>query len=187
MNKRLDTAMLRKGRPPANATPAATSAGQVELFVGGYLLPDNTIALRQPGNDWLFTNGKQIWSSAKPEMKRPCHPELAATLKSILIKLHKELAADIASDDNDLRTLEQDQRNLLSDLASYNSIYQNGGYDANYEVDYGTNSIPVYQAISRTQQDISQNQLDYGETVTDRTKTQRDLESVTSALDWFRK
>src|SRR5205814_2172978 len=135
-------ALFRKGRPPQGTFPSKASPGQVELFVGGFLLPDNTVALRQPNDDWLYTDGKQLWYSSKPSVKQPCHPELAAALKSILTKLRKELAADVASDDADLKTLDQDRRSLQSDYSSYNSIYQTY-YDPNYEVDYGTGSLPV--------------------------------------------
>jgi spermidine synthase len=187
LNKKLDAAIQRKGRPPSGASPVAAATDQVELFVGGYLLPDNTVALRLPDNGWIYTNGKQFWTSANPTIKQPSHPELAAVIRSVMTKLQKELAADVASDESDLRTLQTDRSNLQADLLSYQAIYQNNGYNGYYEVDYGTDEIPVSQAISRTEQDLSQNQLDYGETMVDRTKSARDLDRLRAALDWFGK
>lgn len=187
LNKRLDAALIRKGHPPQGAYPSKAASDQVELFVSGFLLPDNTIALRQPNDDWLYTDGKQVWSSSKPGLKQACHPELSAVLKSVLTKLRKELAADVASDDADLRTLEQDRRSLQSDYDSYNGIYRSYGFDPNYEVDYGTDSIPVTRAISRTEQDLAQNQADINETAVGKLKSQQDLERVVSALDVFGK
>ncbi len=183
MTRKLDAAARRIGSAPANAVPASpVTAGQVELFVGGYLLSDDTIGIRQP-DSWLYTDGRSIWTDKEEKSKsRPCPPLLTEAVQSILKKLQKELTADVASDKNDLRELYTDNLQLQQDLVQYQGIYMSSGYQSDYEVDYGTDSISVSQAISRTQADIQQNQIDYQQTQLSHDKAHIDLDRINSAL-----
>ncbi len=180
--RRLDVALKRIGAPPAGSTPTTVPPGTSELFVDCHLRPSNRVALRLR-DGWIETDGARIEADGKPARK--CPPELAAVIKGVMAKLQKELAADIASDDNDAKLIEQDRVALQKDLAEYQSIWAQSGYESDYEVDYGTDSIPASEAIQRTQNDIAQNATDAATTQADRVKAAEDLRRVTEVLPYF--
>jgi spermidine synthase len=186
--RRIDTALTRIG-PAKSGQPEQTPVpgNPVELFVNGYLLDDGRIAFRGLGNHMVYTDGKMIWQDDATVKKTPCPPEMAAALKSIMAKLQKELAADVASDDNDLRQLTTDSTNLKKDLAEYQSIQLSNLSDPDYEVDYGTESIRVGDAISRTETDIRVNEQDYKDALAEKTKSATDLERINSIYQTFGK
>jgi hypothetical protein len=186
LDRRLDTALTRLGAPPGNAVPASKlGPGQVELFAGCVLLTNGEIALRGPDNRWIYTDGKQIRSSDPGAGPRPCPPPLSAALRSVLLKLQKEFASDAASLGNDLRDLASDRRSLENDLSEYNRLKTANGYDGNYAVDYGTEEIPVDEALRRTERDIDQNGRDTEQTQTQREQRMADQQTITTALPQF--
>ncbi len=186
LDRKLGQAVV-SARQPQALTPTIAPAGSVELFVGAYLLPAGAVALHGPNDDWLYTDGKQLWSGTGIEKKnaRPCPPELAAVFKSSLTKLQKELGADILSLDNDLRQLQTDRASLNKDLQDYNTL--SSSYGSSYEVDYGTDSMSASQAISKTEGDITQNQQDVDENALDRAKSVKDLAQINLLLPGFGK
>jgi spermidine synthase len=183
LDRRLTAASGQVGKPFEGAVPVVAPANYVELFVGCFLTEDGRIRIR--GRDtWYTTDGKRLWREEKEVNKEvgPAPAELTAVLKSVLEKLRKELAADIASHTNDLTLIANDRSQIERDLAEYQSIFAQNGYDPYYEVDYGTDSIGVSDAISRTQNDLAENQRDHDETVADHAKSTADVARIDAAL-----
>jgi spermidine synthase len=185
LSRRLDLASGRLGTPKSGRSPSKLSPDAFELFFGCFLLPDNRITLCDAEGYWLTTDGRTLDSDKPGAPSRPCPPELVAALKSVLPKLQKEFAADIASDDNDLRQLASDQASLQSDLSQYQSLYAANGYQSDYEVDYGTDEIPVSDAISRTQNDLQQNAQDTAQAHADRDKLAAAIQRLGATLERF--
>lgn len=185
LQRRLTAAASRIKPPTESSTASLLPANSTELFVEGFLLPDRRIALLGPDGKWLYTDGKQV-ESEDPGVKPTAAPkELTAAITGVLAKLRKELAADMKSDDDDIRDLNTERSGLQSDLAEYQQIYSSNGYQGDYEVDYGTDSIPVSEAISRTQQDLDQNQQTLQQTTQERDKQAADLASIDTAIRSF--
>lgn len=182
LDRKLDAAMQRLGQPTAAAKLPAVGQSAVELFVGAFLLPDNHVALRQPNGTWLNTDGKQVWTRNRSDAKA-CPPELASALRSVMTKLHKELLADATANSTDLVNLESDRAQLERDLAEYKSLQAANG--ANYEVDYGTESIAASDAISRTERDLAQNASERQTGMTEETRNRRDSDRIGMALALF--
>jgi septal ring factor EnvC (AmiA/AmiB activator) len=110
---------------------------------------------------------------------------LAAALKSAVLKLRKDATGGIASDQNDLQQLEMDNSSLQNDLNQYQSLQAANYGDPNYEVDYGTDEIPVWDALSRTRNDMTQNDLDRAATQADIEKLNTELHTIEAALTRF--
>jgi hypothetical protein len=185
LHHRLATALTRVGQPAGRAAPYSVTPQAVELFVGCYLMPDSRVAVRGAESEWLYTDGRRLWSEGANAKAGPCPPELSAALKSVMLKLRKEFAADLASVDSDLRDLGSNRASLEKDLAEYRSIYAANGYQADYEVDYGTDSISVSDALARTRRDIDQNQQDTERSMANRAKLASDMERLGAALQQF--
>lgn len=185
LDRRLTAALARIGQPPPGATPTVVTPDQAEMFVGCLLLPDNRAALRGADGHWHSTDGRTITSDAPRAKSEPCSPALTAALRSVMLKLQKEFTADVASDDNDLRATESDRASLENDLREYQSLYAANGYDSSYEVDYGTDEIPVSDALSRTQTDLQSNTADHDQIVSDRARATGNLDRLAQALQGF--
>jgi hypothetical protein len=185
LQRRLARALNRVGQPAAREAAYTIAPQAVELFVDCYLMPDRRVAARGAGSGWVYTEGRRLWSEGVNAKAGPCPPELSAALKSVMVKLRKEFAADLASVDSDLRDLGSDRASLEKDLAEYQSIYAANNYQADYQVDYGTDSIPVSDALARTRRDLDQNQQDTERTMVDRTKRAADIEQLDAALQQF--
>jgi hypothetical protein len=186
LSRRLDAALANLGQPPADANPLTPPpADQVELFVGGVLLPNDQVALRGADGHWLYTDGKHLWRDKAEGQGTPIAPPLAAALRGVMAKLQKEFLADKASDDHDLQGLASDRASLQRDLAEYQSLYASNGYDGTYEVDYGTDEIPVADALARTRTDLDQNARDTQQTQTERDKLGMDVVQLATAMERF--
>jgi len=158
-------------------------AGVAELFVGCHVLPDNRIALYSPGGHAAFLDGKTISSPSQPD--RPLPASLKTAILSVLKKMIAECQKDIASDKAETLSLATDLAATESDLSQYQSIYSQNGYDPTYEVDYGTDSIGVSNAIQKTQQDLDSIVLDQRVNEADIQKKQADLERFQAViLSW---
>jgi len=177
LDTRLTAASARVGSPAAG-TPTVVAPDQVELFVGCVLLPDSRVALREGDGQWVYTDGRRLTSDADKSHPAPVNPALAKALRSVMQKLQKEFSADLASDDNDLKSDDANLASLENDLQQYQSLYAQNGYDGSYEVDYGTDSIAVSDAISRTQSDLQS-------TRSDRDQTQAQREAMTQNIAWL--
>ena len=183
LTRRIDLALKQVGSAPASP-PVKPSGLFTELFVGGYLTDEGSVRISQPNGKWLITDGKTLTygDSLKPS---PCPKELAAMLKSVMVKLQKELTADQSSNKSDLATIAKDRAQLEMDLASYQSIYSGNNFDGTYEVDYGTDSISVSTAISRTQADLDKNKADEAEAIVEQGQGGLDLDRINRLLPYF--
>lgn len=121
--------------PPADA---------VELFVGCYLLADGRVSIYGPDGRPKTMNMATVRSD----------PKLSSVVGSTLKKLMAENQADTQAAVQDYKQAEADQASTQNDLYQYESIRNANPYDQDYQVDYGTDSIPVYQAISLTSTDL---------------------------------
>ena len=184
---RLDLAQQRLGSPPAGATPSKPSAGELELFIGCFLKPDGTVAIREPNGQWLSTDLQTLTHvDAKGKItSQPCPAPLIAAIKDTLDSVVKATTAGIEADKHDLDSLRSDYNALSADLSEYQNIQMAQG-DSNYEVDYGTEEIPVYQAINRTEQDIQQTKTEFAAIEKDIEKLQNQLTTLRNAISRFR-
>jgi spermidine synthase len=181
LSRRLQTALERIKMPPDDAIPAAPpQANTVELFADCLLLQDGGVSLRDRTNAWVTLKGNQLETPGRPALV--CPPEMRSALKSVLVKLQKEFAGDIAGLDNDLRELAQEKTSLTKDLADYNQIYQQNGMDGSYEVDYGTDEIAVSDALSRTQNDLTTNETNTAQAQTERERHTGELQRLAQAM-----
>ncbi len=186
LQKRLDIAVQRLGQPPKGAVAAATAADQSELFIGAVLQRDGTVSIRDSSGNWLNTDGRYFRDSrAASSSARTCPPSLTAALKSAITKLKRDAMGGIASDQNDLRQLQVDYSSLQNDLSQYQYLQASNYGDPNYEVDYGTDEIPVWDALGRTQKDMTQNDQDRTATQADIEKLQNELLVIDSAIERF--
>ncbi|HLJ54261.1 MAG TPA: hypothetical protein VKT77_04425 [Chthonomonadaceae bacterium] len=159
LGERIDAAIVRLGSPPAKATPMpALKPNEVELFIDARLRADGSVGIRQADDTWIVTDGATMTPETGGKAAVACPPALTAALRSVLAKLKKEMAADIAQSEHDLSQYQRDLTSLNSDLATYNNLYQRNG--ANYEVDYGSEEIDVDVAMSKTRADIAQTKQD---------------------------
>lgn len=152
LDRRLKVATKHLGASSESSSLSAPD-GAVELFVGCHVLSDNRIAFYAPGGKVSTADGTTL---TRPDGKQePLKPELKAAVVSILTKMLKETRQDIVSNIAQRQSLMQDQAATERDLQEYQSIQNQNFYDPTYEVDYGTDSIPVGQAIQLTQSDLN--------------------------------
>ena len=176
LDRRLTSAVVSAGQP-SKGTATVAPPGSTELFVGGFLLPGGTVGIHA-ANGWQFTDGKSLWTGSAEQRQgvAPCPPELAQVIRSVMLKLQKELAADIRSLANDASQLQTDRASLQRDLAEYQRL--ESSYGSGYEVDYGTSTMSASSAVSRTQTDIADNQREIEANTIERAKTAADLEKI---------
>lgn len=179
LKRRLALAMKRVGSSTESHSIDVPD-DEVELFVGCHVTSDNRVAIYTPGGHPAYTDGKTLIGPTGK--KEPLSPQLKTAIISILNKMIKEAQKDIASDAAEQRSLMTDQRSTESDLAEYQSIQMQNSYDPTYEVDYGTDSIPVTQAIEMTQRDLSSIQLDQQVLEVSARKSQKELERFQALL-----
>ena len=177
------------GVPAAGALGAGATIvtpDQVELFVGCVLMPDCRVGLREGDGQWVYTDGRSLTSDAEKSHPAPLDPALAKALRSVMQKLQKEFTADIAKDNSDLSSGNTALASLKNDLDQYQSLYAQNGYDGSYEVDYGTDSIGVSDAINRTQNDLQSSRSDQDLTQTHRDTLTLNVARLTEALEKFK-
>ncbi len=179
LQRRLGLAMKRLGMSPeAGSIEVPTDA--IELFVGCHVLADNRVALYTPGGHPTYLDGTSMISESGKKEK--LKPQLKAAIVSILQKMVKEAQRDIKSDEAEIKSLGNELASTQLDLNEYQSIQQQNGFDPSYEVDYGTDSIPVTQAIEKTQQDMTSIALDQKVLEVGIQKSQRELERFQATL-----
>ena len=157
LKRRLGLASKKLGNSSEHGTLAVPD-GAIELFVGCQILADNRIQIYAPGGAWQITDGSSITGQDGKSTK--LSPQLKTAIVSILKKMVTETQQDIDSDGKDVKSLQQEATATQSDLSQYQSLQMQNSYDPDYEVDYGTDSIPVSQAIQKTNGDLAQIQRD---------------------------
>lgn len=179
LQHRLAGAVKRVGNSSESHSVEA-QADEVELFVGCYVRKDNRITIYTPGGHAATMDGKTIVTPTGET--EPLRPEMKAAIVSVLKKMIKESRQDIASDAAEYRSLQADQAATQRDLDEYQGIQFQYSYDPTYEVDYGTESIPVGQAINRTNQDLQSILFDQATLESSARKSQAEMERFQSAL-----
>jgi hypothetical protein len=185
LSKRLEAAAVHLGSPAAGSYSAELPENAVELFAGGILLPDGKVALRQSDGRWMDTDGTRIWRRDAHGSKRTCPAALSTLLSSVMTKLQKEFIADGRSDEQDLESLAKDRASLANDQTEYTRIQAQNGGDATTEVDYGTDTMTVGEALRRTNDDLTQTDTDIAKTEASRAKSAADADRVAAALTRF--
>jgi spermidine synthase len=161
LSHRLDLALSRLGSPPSGATPGTVpAAGEVQLFPGATLRADSTVTMRLADGHVLITDGSFTWIDSTSSHESPAAGSLSSTLSTIIARRTKEIDADLKSAYQQLYEVNTDRTNLERAYAEYQSIFQQNGNDPSYEVDYGTDEIPVSEAMWRTEVDLKKNSGD---------------------------
>ncbi len=130
----------------------------VELFVGCHILADSRLAFYGPGGSASYADGKTLVGPTG--FKEPISPSLKTAILSVVKKMVAETQKDIASDKAERVSLRSEASATQMDLNEYESIQTQNGMDPTYQVDYGTDSLPVSQAIQMTMNDLSAINLD---------------------------
>ena len=130
----------------------------VELFVGCHILADNRVAFYGPGGSASYSDGRTMVGPTGS--KEPISPSLKKAILSVVKKMMAESQKDIASDKAERLSLKSEASATQIDLNEYQSIQAQNGMDPTYEVDYGTDSLPVSQAVQMTMNDLSAINLD---------------------------
>lgn len=170
LDKHLTLAVQRIEPAPDSSHVLPSVDGAVELFVGCALLSSGEVALYSPA-------GPGLHDPARLRANDPLGPVVV----DVAQKLKKELAADIQASEHDLKQSQSDLVSMNQDLSEYQSLQ--GQNDASYEVDYGTDSIPVSDAIAKTNTDISATQSDIQTLQSDISKMKADLDRIQTVLD----
>ena len=182
LQTRLSGAMKRLGYS-SESQSIPLEADAVELFVGCHVLSDNRVVIYTPGGHPAYIDGHTMVTPAG--QKQPLNPQVKAAIVSVLKKMSSESEKDIASDIAENKSLLVDQTATKKDLAEYQSIQAQNAYDPSYEVDYGTDSIPVTQAISMTQRDLDSITLDQQLLEVNARKSRAESERFQAVLrDW---
>lgn len=172
---KLNGALTGLGRSP-EAGSIKPQPQEVELFTGCYVLPNGTIEFHGPGNKTTSYASGSLGATTE-QMPEP----LKKAVIGILKKLGKESQGDIASAEHDLLQINSDEAATQKDLQEYKNIYATYN-DPYYEVDYGTDEIPVRTAIDRTYTDLGQIRSDKSQTEAARDKAQNDLNTIRLSL-----
>ncbi|HEY3781695.1 MAG TPA: hypothetical protein VGL56_11455 [Fimbriimonadaceae bacterium] len=183
LQTRLETAISGMGAPASGAA-ITPDKDATELFVGAYILNNNTVVFDQPDGKRLTLNGDNLIDATGATHKAPT--ALKQAVVSIINKLAKEINGDMASYDSDIRQDQSDLNSSHSDLQQYQ--YYASTYGGGYQVDYGTDEISADDAVSRTQADIDSLTKDSDEALGAKTKAQQDLVRMQTVLkdisDW---
>ncbi len=172
LEARLAKTLQTLGSPP-ESKPIPLEPGTIELFTGTFLLPNGLIALRNGNGTWIYTDGKQWYPEKEQSGQQPCPPPLSSMLKEVIAKLTKEIEADIQADKKYLQDLAQERASMDVDLIQYNQLGHTLGMA--YTVDYGTEEIPAYSAISRTQQEIDNSNYETRQTLAEIEKWEQNV------------
>ena len=157
LQRRLNGAIKNLGYSSESASiPVPEDA--VELFVGCHILSDNRLAFYGPGGSASYCDGTTFVSPGGA--KSPISPALKSAIAAVLRKMVTETQKDIASDKSERNSLHAEANATQMDLSEYQSIQAMNGMDPTYQVDYGTDSVPVSQAIQMTMNDLSAVTLD---------------------------
>jgi hypothetical protein len=180
LQAKLDTAIQGLGAP-ASGSAITVDKDTTELFVGCYIMPDNTVTFDQPeGKKVVLKDDILIDASGA---SHPAPAALKQAVVSVIKKLVKEINGDLASYDSDMKQDASDLAAARSDLQQYqNDASMWGGGD---QVDYGTDEISADDAVSRTQSDIDSLTKDSDEALGAKTKAQQDLARMQAVLSAF--
>jgi spermidine synthase len=176
LDQKLTLGLNSLGQPMPDAASHVIASDRTEIFDGCYITPDNQIEIYEA------TGAKTVYSTDELATKQP---NLKAVIASVVQKLTRELVADGKQYQHDLAQLASDLRSAQNDLQQYNAIYQQNGYDPGYEVDYGTDTMGVTDAIKRSQQDLQDIQTEAQQTTAESQKAERDLGAMRTLLQRF--
>lgn len=152
LKRRLGTSSENLGKSQAPQALVLPSDA-IELFVGCQILGDNRIAIYGTNGKADICDGQTLVDAYGKKKLMP--PSLKPIIVSILKKMVQETEQDIKSDSTDALAMNADITSTQTDLNEYMSLQSQNSYDPDYEVDYGTDSVPVGKAIELTQQDLS--------------------------------
>ena len=175
LHAKLILAQSKVGSSPEKDSIAVPD-GAVELFVGCHLLSNGEIVVHQPGGKTVTFDPKAIKDN---ETTKAASKELTACFGSIIKKLWNESQQDLASDQAEMADLGRQYQSTQNDLQQYNQLASYNGSD--YQVDYGTDSMPAYAAIQLTVQDLKSINSDVASLQLDVAQTQREHDALATS------
>ena len=177
LQDKLTLAGSKVGMSPETAS-LQVPTDAMELFVGCHLKSDGEVVIYQPGGKSVTYDAHAVSNSSTT---RAANAELTHCIGSVIKKLLAESQQDLAADRAELADLDRQYQATQSDMAQYKQL-QSYGYD--YQVDYGTDSLPAYQAIALTQQDLDgiQNDRISAQLEQDQTEREQALLLIASPL-----
>lgn len=165
----------------SESSSIAVPEDAVELFVGCHILADNRLAFFGPGGSASYSDGRTMVGPTGS--KEPISPSLKKAILSVVKKMMAESQKDIASDKAERVSLKSEASATQTDLNEYQSIQAQNGMDPTYEVDYGTDSLPVSQAIQMTMSDLNAINLDEQLLDVNQKKSESDLVRYQAILE----
>ena len=157
LERRLGIAMKSLGTSKERSS-VTLPENAVELFIGCHVLENNDIVLYEPGGSPIRLDGSH--STDALGKSTPLTADLKGALTSVLRKMVVELQKDIISNRKERISLDLEESSTKSDLMQYEQIQAQNSFDPTYEVDYGTDSVTIVQAIRLTNRDLQGIALD---------------------------
>jgi spermidine synthase len=159
MSDRLSSAQKKlnvdSSTPPPLFTPPVANA--IEVINTIWLVPNGkSVFVWLPENKFAYMNGSNWYSD--PQLTKPLtnpafSPKFCSVVKGLLLKENKEQNSTKQSLMRDLNYAQADMTSLQRDKSDYRACSSDTQM---YEmVDYGSTQIPLGQAITRTDNDIT--------------------------------
>ena len=177
VRKKLMLAMGQIGNTPEKNSLNVPKS-DTELFVGGHLEADGRIALYAPGGKVVRVSPTGIEDGNETI---PTPAALKKLLGKVMKKLLDEESKDLQTYPQEFADLDKERSSTQSDLNAYNDIFRSNG-DPNYEVDYGTDTLSVSQAISLTEKDLSDIDVNRKSLEKERDRQTADVAALTRAV-----
>lgn len=160
MADRLEAARATLGAVPDNppSLPAPPVPGAFELFSGAWLLPDGSaLALRLP-DGLAFMDGKGWYRDAArtQALAEPYPAAFKAVVARMLETQVRNHDATFARLEGEVRLAGNEVNLLLKDKAEYEGIARTNSPETS--VEYGSNEIPLREALRRTNDDLARAQ-----------------------------
>lgn len=160
------------------------SAGAREIFASAWTLPTGVVALHGADGGLSYLSGDRLYPTQQDVNSNtptgPAPADLRAAVRSVLTELVNADSAELAAVDAEIRRLGTEVTNARRDLAIYLADQQDEG--SSDIVEYGTDRIPVRDAIARTESDVGLIQRDLDRLFEEQRPLSRELEDFQRAL-----
>jgi hypothetical protein len=160
LEQQLERARLQLGTAGADAPLPALGAR--EVFASVWTLPTGAVALQGPDGTFGFLFGDRLYATQQAiDSNTPIGPapaDLRQAIRGVLTELARVDSAELAAIQADIGQLRTESASAQRDLAAYVADQRDEG--PSDTVEYGTDRMPVRNAIARTQADLALMQRD---------------------------